>query len=100
VQSTGPIKWLQQTFEVVLYMEVTRRAKDQAATVFEMWPRRKSACICARQVGPGARKRTVSLRGFQKAFGAGRTTYVQTNPGALVGEEKMVLELEPDGSRT
>ena len=82
------------------YLEVTRRAKDETATVFEKWPRRKSACICARQVAPGARKRTGPLRGFQKAFRAGRTTYVQTNPGALIGEEKMVLKLEPDESRS
>jgi len=74
--------------------------KDETATVFEMRPHRRSACICARQVVPGDRKRTGPLRGFQKAFGAGRATYVQTNPGALIGEETMVLKLEPDRSRT
>jgi hypothetical protein len=68
--------------------------------VFEMWLRRKSACICARQVVPGARKRAGLLRGFQKAFGAGCTAWLLTNPGALIGEEIMVLKLEPDRSRS
>jgi|GEM_PF-6829240 len=80
-------------------MEVNRRAKDETTTVFEMGPRRKSACICARQVAPGARKRAGPLRGFQNAFGAGPATNVYTSPGALIGEEAMVLKLEPDGSR-
>ncbi len=64
-----------------LYLGGDKRAKNEAATAFVKWPRRKSACICARQVAPGARKRTGPLRGFQKAFGAGGTTYMGNQPG-------------------